>query len=211
MRRLLAFSLLVLVASIFAYWYSLDEAAATGGAFPYSKHGGATTDGATPCAGGVNRGLGTDYGGNCTSSTYNNDLEAGKYKSGECTHCHEPHASFGGGEPFPYTGGDAGPDSYLAFKEYGAAANYANLCWYCHENMFNINNEGSPTSMGRFKFYQGKTVFEASSHNISSYFKWPGTTGDPQQIWPRQSRLSLPSGNMGSCHACSLIFPVRGV
>ncbi|MEK7680411.1 MAG: hypothetical protein AAB356_09470, partial [Deltaproteobacteria bacterium] len=206
MRRLIAISLIVLAASVGAYYYSLDEASATGGAFPSTKHGGGTTDGATPCAGGVNRGLGDDYGGNCLSATYNSDAEAGKYKSGECTHCHEPHASFGGSEPFPYTSNDAGPDPYLLMKEYGGASqttqNYANLCWYCHENMFNINGEGSPTGMGRFKFYQGKTVFQASSHNTSTSFYWRGTTGDPQQIWPRQSRSFLPSGNKGSCLNC---------
>src|SRR3990170_315714 len=78
---------------------------ATGGAFKDTKHGGGTTDGETPCAGGVNRGLGSDYGGDCTTAVYYDTPDAGKYESGECTHCHEPHASFGQIEPEPRTGG----------------------------------------------------------------------------------------------------------
>lgn len=60
----------MLAASVAAYYYSLYDASATGGAFPYTKHDGGTTDGETPCAGGVNRGLGADYGGNCTNAVY---------------------------------------------------------------------------------------------------------------------------------------------
>ncbi|MBI5237605.1 MAG: hypothetical protein HY887_04200, partial [Deltaproteobacteria bacterium] len=63
-------SLSVLLASIIIWRISLHNASATGGAFPYTKHGGGATDGETPCAGGVNRGLGADYGGNCTNAVY---------------------------------------------------------------------------------------------------------------------------------------------
>lgn len=178
---------------------------ATGGAFTSTKHGGGTTDGETPCAGGVNRGLGTDYSGNCASAQYLVDPEAGSYLSGECAHCHEPHARFGGIEPSPSFGGDAGPDPYLLMKEYGGASqttqNYANLCWYCHENISNINGSGSQPGYGRWSFYQGKTVFEASSHYTSTNFSWPGD-GLASPIWPRKDRSFLPSGNKGSCLNC---------
>ena len=177
---------------------------ATGGAFPYTKHGGGTTDGLTPCAGGVNRGLGADYGGDCATNP-----EAGTYKSGECAHCHEPHSSFGEAEPPPSSGADAGPDPYLLMKEYGTATNYANLCWYCHNNIGNINGSGSPSGMGRWSFYQGEGVYGSSSHDDSASFYWPGTTGDPVSIWPRQTRQSLPSGNLGSCLNCHTPHGIR--
>ena len=194
--------LLTVFSVITASFNTVDDANATGGAFPFTKHGGGTTDGATPYdAGngpGVDRSVNPDYG------TYYNSLnpEAGKYKGGECTQCHEPHASFGGSEAPPSTGGDAGPDQYLALKEYGTSTNYSNLCWYCHENFSNINGSGSPLGSGRWSFYQGGTVYQSSSHYLSSNFYWPGTSGDPTATWPRQNRSSLPSGNQGSCLNC---------
>src|SRR3989337_4293259 len=95
---------------------------ATGGAFPFTKHGGVTgngvdrsTTGSWPPSGG------------------------GVYQKGECTHCHAPHASFGGDEPYPnyanhpsfMTPDEAqGPDPYLLFAD-----NNAKLCWTCHETI----------------------------------------------------------------------------
>ncbi|MBI5234880.1 MAG: hypothetical protein HY886_01330 [Deltaproteobacteria bacterium] len=185
---------------------------ATNGAFPYSKHGGGTTDGETPCAGGVNRGLGTDYGGNCTNAVYYNDPDAGKYVSGECNHCHEPHASFGGAEPSPSSSGDAGPDPYLVFKQYGTSAGYSELCWYCHENISNINGSGSQPTMGRWGFYQGKAIYQASSHYSppAGEFYWPGD-GSGSPIWPRTNRNGLPTGNKGSCLNCHTPHGIRAL
>src|SRR3990170_7994985 len=137
MRKLFTICILIFLV-IASFWlFTQKDAIATGGSFPYTKHGGGTTDGVAPYdfgnGPGVDRAVNPDYG------TYYNNLntEAGKYKGGECTQCHEPHASFGGSEAPPSTGGDAGPDPYLALREYGTSTNYANLCWYCHENMAN--------------------------------------------------------------------------
>ncbi len=168
---------------------------ATGGAYPYTKHGGGTVDGVN--FNGVDRGVNPDY--SSVGNQYFNTTEAGVYQPGECGQCHETHASFGGLEPPPATGGDAGPDPYLLFKEYGTSANYSELCWYCHEY---LAPNGKPTGYGYWGFYQGKTVYQASSHYNSPNMFWPGTTGDPVTIWPRQSRQSLPSGNKGSCLNC---------
>ncbi|MDP2681750.1 MAG: hypothetical protein Q8P28_02935 [Deltaproteobacteria bacterium] len=233
MKRFLLLSALSLVFAITAYLYPwaglkiIPDAFATGGAFINTKHGGGTTDGLTPCAGGVNRGLGADYEGltadpcNTLPGTnpYNStNPEAGTYGSGECLHCHEPMGSFGGSEPHPNTSSTpadtAGPSPYLLFKgDYNSATTNgasAELCWYCHQNQVNINNSNSPRSMGRWSFYQGKTIFQASSHFLPPFdpqfatgqFYWPGTTGDPVQIWPRQNRSGLPTGNKGSCLNC---------
>lgn len=201
-RSIALFSALLITVFIVitASFNTVHDANATGGAFPYTKHGGGTTDGVTPYdrgnGPGVDRAVNTDY-----VTHYNS--EAGKYKGGECTQCHEPHASFGGLEAPPSTGGDAGPDAYLALKDYGSTTNYANLCWYCHENFSNINSSGSPLRMGRWSFYQGMTTYMASSHYSppAGSFYWPGD-GSASPIWPRKNRSGLPNGNMGSCLNC---------
>ena len=182
-----------------------QEVSATGGAFDLTKHGGGTTDGDTPYdAGngpGVDRTINSDY----TDGTQydESNIEAGKYRAGDCNQCHEPHASFGGSEPAPNTGGDEGPDAYLALKDYGSTANYSNLCWYCHQYFSNINGSGSPVSMGKFRFYQGQTVYQESSHyiDVGNNMYWPGD-GSGSPIWPRKSRQLLASGNRGSCVNC---------
>ena len=187
---------------------------ATGGAFPYTKHGGGTTDGATPCAGGVNRGLGDDYIGNCDTAQYNpTNTDAGTYQSGSAptatsrTQASERVSQNQTQATMPV------PDPYLAMKDYGGSSqttqNYANLCWYCHENITNINLSGSPLSMGRWSFYQGKIVYQDSSHYNSANFYWPGVS-DITPVWPRQSRISLPSGNKGSCLNCHTPHGIKG-
>ncbi|MBI5234681.1 MAG: hypothetical protein HY886_00315 [Deltaproteobacteria bacterium] len=132
---------IILVAALYFFRVS-QEALATNGAFPSTKHGGGTTDGETPCAGGVNRGLGVDYGGDCTTAATTNaynsgNTAAGTYKSGECNHCHELHSSFGGAEPYPNT--SSFTQQYLLFNlPTTTAGGYAELCWYCHDRMSNI-------------------------------------------------------------------------
>ncbi|MEK7773693.1 MAG: cytochrome c3 family protein, partial [Deltaproteobacteria bacterium] len=175
-----------------------DDASATGDAFPDVKHGGGTTDGVTPYdAGngpGVDRSVNPDYG-----TYYNNtNSEAGQYKGGECTQCHEPHASFGGDEPPPI---NSSADPYLLMRYGTSVTNYAELCWYCHDNM-TLN--GNPTGYGYWGFYQGSTVYQAGSHYNppAGSFYWPPTTGDPVSIWPRRDRSGLPTGNRGSCLNC---------
>lgn len=189
----------VILTFFFGILYGRHSAFATNGAFPYTKHGGGATDGVNPYdAGngpGVDRSVNPDYGG----SYYNNiNPEAGKYKGGECTQCHEPHASFGGSEPAPVNGT---PDPYLLMRYGTSVTNYAELCWYCHESM-NLN--GNPTGYGYWGFYQGKNVYQASSHYNppAGSFYWPGTSGDPVNIWPRKNRSGLPTGNLGSCLNC---------
>ncbi|MBI5236771.1 MAG: hypothetical protein HY886_11075, partial [Deltaproteobacteria bacterium] len=56
---------------------------------------------------------------------------------------------------------------------------------------------------GRWGFYQGQTAYKASSHYVNyTNMYWPGTTGDPVTIYPRQNRSTKPLGNKGSCLNC---------
>ena len=170
---------------------------ATGGAFPFTKHGGGTTDGETPYNAG--NGAGVDRSVNPLFSIYyNNVMNGGKYRGGECNHCHEAHASFGGFEPPPNasTGGDAGggPNPYLVLSD----AN-PNACWFCHEYLANISGSGSPVGYGRYSFYQGKAYYERSGHYNNTTMKSPGY--GPGSPWPRKDRTTTAtSGHCINCH-----------
>src|SRR3989304_472367 len=72
----------------------VPDARATGGAFTFTKHGGGTVDGIK--FSGINRAVAGEAG-----AFYYDQSEAGRYQSGECMHCHEPHSRFGGGEAPP--------------------------------------------------------------------------------------------------------------
>ncbi len=148
---------------------------ATGGAFSFSKHGGATGNGV------VRKQWTTDPAS--SSDVYPSSV----YAAGECSQCHEPHASYGGDEPFPnsttypniMTSTEAeGPDPYLLF-----ANNNANLCWTCHET---FSFTGKPLGWGREGFYQGRTVYQASKHYTSASMLSPAYSGTI--IHPRKGR-----------------------
>lgn len=69
--------------------------------------------------------------GNSTSGVMRSHLDAqySTFSRGNCAHCHEQHASLGGGEPAPV---DGGPDSYLVFTEW--SNDYYNaFCNKCHD------------------------------------------------------------------------------
>jgi len=93
---------------------------------------------------------------------------------GECTHCHDEHASRDG-MPTP-----GGPYDYLLFKE-----NNNNFCY--------TNNGAGPchASAGAKGIYQGPTVYDNSSHATSTYAYWPGPTPP-----------SRPSSDYGKCLNC---------
>ena len=207
------FLLLTLVFLFFAIFQIIPNAFATGGAFKDTKHGGGIVDGID--FEGVNRALSNpDY----PTGLYNVDnSEAGQYQSGECAHCHEPHASFGDIEPAPnstnpgFSGGmtsgeAAGPDPYLvfgAFDSSGSQGAYSKLCWYCHDNFF---GGGGPRT-GYWNFYQGggfaSDPYQQSSHYKSLNFYWPGATNilPYGESFPRTKRSSS-GGNVGSCLNC---------
>ncbi|MBI4972687.1 MAG: hypothetical protein HZC16_02580 [Candidatus Omnitrophica bacterium] len=209
-----------LIAAFSLCLFSQPNAHATGGGYTSTKHGGKSIDPPSapvaPCAGGANRGIGTDYigAGNCSAPGVYYNATEGTYAAGECAHCHEPHASFGGTEPAPNTAGtDAGPDPYLLMKDYNSATagTYTNLCLYCHNN---ISMNSQTTGYGYWGFYQGGTNYQASSHYTSTNFKYPGIqTGDTAagtEPWPRRSRTALSSGNTGSCLNCHTPHGISG-
>src|SRR4030042_3322468 len=56
------------------------------------------------------------------------------YSKGNCTHCHEQHASIGGGEPSP-TGG---PDQFSLFAPMNATSQTTNFCFQCHKGIGSV-------------------------------------------------------------------------
>jgi len=109
-----------------------------------------------------------------------------EYAAGHCGHCHEMHASIGGGEPAP-TGDTQNP--YALFKENYGSVDRNQLCYACHENLPSLG--GMPLKWGRYGIYEGKTRYTASDHNTNTNMVWPGAS---------------PPGpgytDYGNCHNC---------
>jgi predicted CXXCH cytochrome family protein len=186
-RYKILFGVTIVLAALYLVtdFKSVPDADATGGAFTSTKHGGADVD--SEPNDGVDRSVHPDVG-----AFYYDDSEAGEYKPGECNHCHEPHASFGGIEP-----------PYLLFRD-----NDNDLCWYCHENInFDPIFGGG---VGRWRFYQGETIFTASSHGLSTSFTWPGDDGlvSPSTIWPRDR--VRPNADRYKCINCHTPHGILG-
>ena len=206
----LGFSLFVLFYGI-SYFVALPHAFATGGAFPYTTHGGGTVDGVK--ADGVDRALSGDPDIDPWYFESADTTEAGEYASGECSHCHEPHNSFGGIEPPPTNSSGApydlvdttdAPDDYLLF---GQDSN--ELCWYCHNYM--TVSAGGPfeEGFGRWGVYQGDLIYSDSSHGKSSDFLWPGVGArDSNEVWPRA--YARQPGDENKCINCHTPHGVRG-
>ena len=206
----LGFSLFVLFYGISSF-VELPHAYATGGAFPYTTHGGGTVDGVK--ADGVDRALSGDPDIDPWYFESADTTEAGEYASGECSHCHEPHNSFGGIEPPPTNSSGApydladttdAPDDYLLF---GQDSN--ELCWYCHNNM--TVSAGGPfeEGFGRWGVYQGNLIYSDSSHGTSSDFLWPGVGArDSPEVWPRA--YARQTGDEKKCINCHTPHGVRG-
>jgi hypothetical protein len=110
-RYKILFGVTIVLAALYLVtdFKSVPDADATGGAFTSTKHGGADVD--SEPNDGVDRSVHPDVG-----AFYYDDSEAGEYKPGECNHCHEPHASFGGIEPPPFT---TEPHAYLPTSCFG--------------------------------------------------------------------------------------------
>lgn len=184
------------------------KADASGGVFTSTKHGGGTVDGEPHV--GVDRSVNPDH-----FPYYNsNEAGAGKYESGECSHCHEPHASFGASsevpplkEPLP-TGG---PTAYILMQDtYNSATEgeNSNLCWYCHEEINWDPFYGG--GIGRWKFYQGKDLYNLSGHaNASVDFAWPGA-GVATDLFPRRDRSGYAAANDESCVNCHTPHGIGG-
>ena len=179
-RKLLITLLTILVAGggIFIFFKIVN---ATGGAYNQTKHGSTTS--------GVDRS--------------NIDNRYNEYGKGECNHCHEPHASFGGYEPNPV---DGRADKYIIFTE-----NNNEFCWTCHR-ILTLN--GKPKGWGFYGFYQGETIYLNSSHGnsaVNQNMRWPGLTGsvdDP--IWPRMVDRSAIGNQAGFCLNCHTPHGIKG-
>jgi hypothetical protein len=140
----------LLSAILYVLIYALQEARATGNAFMFTKHGARVAAENRTQFGGVDRSVVSTLGGQWPPTS-----QAGAYSKGECTNCHEPHASWGGGtwggeEPYPsaasypsalMSAAEAqGPDPFLLFSDtqrnISAASDAASFCWTCHESMY---------------------------------------------------------------------------
>lgn len=201
LKLILLISLLTINLFLIILTYT-QNADATGGAFPFTKHGGVTDNGVVRKK---------EDGNSVYPSTV--------YAPGECTQCHEPHASYGDSEVYPssFAGYPAfmtateadGPDPYLLFSD-----NNAKLCWTCHET-FSFSNSYNQLGWGYYGFYQGKTVYENSTHGDplkNTNMLWPGISGETNSIHPRKSRPSMLNSisQKGICLNCHTPHGILG-
>ncbi len=192
------FSLLLFIFPLFFVIISdIQNVEATDNAFSSAKHGSTKAGENDAEFGGVRRKKAVGEG---DESYYVYPLTV--YGRGECTQCHEPHASFGGNEVYPSISAGhptfmsdteaEGPDPYLLFAD-----NNSRLCWTCHET-FTLT--GRPTGWGAYGFFQGRTEYEASEHGnpaVNKNMIWPGISG--ATIHPRKARSGAP-GICLNCH-----------
>lgn len=94
------------------------------------------------------------------------------YPKGNCTHCHEAHASIGGGEPSP-TGG---PDKFGLFAPMNPTSQTNNFCFQCHKGAGSVQFGGITNYTYSKNFGGGTATFNniydafnatGSSHNLS--------------------------------------------
>lgn len=204
MKKTLILILLIALPTFFIIGY----AAGTGGTFPQTEHGGTDAvypdrtgypsgDGVT----GVNRGRIAPYYSGAYEDPSN--TEAGKYLSGECNHCHEPHASFGG-EPVPNWGSHgatgAGPDKYLLFADYDDKWTRTDLCGFCHQET-DPDANGIPNDTPYDYSFKGVTKFKSTAHFAPQggrpAVQWPG--GQYGSTYPAKS--SSDAGTCVNCHS----------
>ena len=196
LSRIDNFILLVIGALFFAALFSLvylpSFVIATGAAFQFTKHGAATAGENRTANGGVDRSV---------TGQWPPAAEAGTYLKGECSHCHEPHASFGGSEPYPNSGSypsfmtsaeAAGPSTYLLFSNANVTGGVGSgsgvsFCWTCHEN---LTLQANPLGWGYYGFYQGRSMFGAHQTFGGIGIAWPGEppSGGASTIHPRSPR-----------------------
>ncbi len=211
MARFFVFFSTIFLLTVYLCSFNPGKASATGGAFPFTKHGATAPGQNNTQDGGVDR---------STTGQWPPGSEAGKYGKGECTNCHEPHASWGGSEPYPNLSNQPtfmtptqaeGPDPYLAFSnsfgtEISNQNERAGFCWTCHET-FNLN--GNPPGWGYYGFYQGRDIFNGSMgtqpHSFlgAGNFQWPGEPpgGGASTIHARDPRpTSNYSAQCLNCH-----------
>lgn len=121
------------------------------------------------------------------------------YATGNCGHCHEMHASIGGGEPAPV----GGPDSHTLFAPYNSLIRTQNpylhtdnFCFYCHSSISGpqVTNQDYSAAFGGATVGSGsQSIMEAfnqqSYHNLYDigvflnnnpmYSTWFASRGNP--------------------------------
>jgi len=107
------------------------------------------------------------YAGSYTGSAHGNSVNGvnrstidGKFSSysvGNCSHCHEAHASIDGSEPEPSGGVAAGPDPALAFSE------EEETCVTCHDGSPVLANIFTPSN----KTYRHPMYDYSDKHTLS--------------------------------------------
>lgn len=77
-------------------------------------------------------------------------IDSQGYARGNCTHCHEQHASIGGSEPAPIGGAPSGSALFAdKFSDVGSNpySESDNYCFSCHINLGSVQSEGGISNL----------------------------------------------------------------
>jgi len=113
----------------------------------------------------------TSYGVNRT------DISAFGYSKGNCSHCHEQHASIGGSEPIPNTGEDLGPDIYLLFGRLWFPMIQKNIfCFGCHIEIGSYQSGGQVQNYS-YSYRRGGDIALTCPDSIYESFQFVANDG----------------------------------
>ncbi len=147
----------------------------------------------------TNSAHGSNSSGVCRSYLYQNG-----YSKGNCSHCHEQHASINGSEPEPVNGQPSGfclfADNFNSSKTVGPYDQSDDFCFYCHVNLNSLQCGGGITNYLYSNTAGGYSSYDASdilgAFNLQSYHN----LYDIQQF--AKSKFAFFKNSSNPCVAC---------
>lgn len=127
-----------------------------------------------------------------------------QYADGNCSHCHEQHASIEGQEPGPASG-TASPFGLFAGNNLPAASPYSqenNFCFYCHTSSGSQQSGGVLTNRQYSNTYGGYDIDSATgileAFNLSSYHNLADVQSFAASNFP--ANFNSDSNACSACH-----------
>ena len=187
LKRILTVTLFLAAALVYFAADSgrVPDARATGGAFPFTKHGGGTVDGIK--FSGINRAVAGETGAFTMTKPRQEDTSRASALTVTSLIRVSAEPSL---RPLASSG-----QSYLLMQNPNK-----NLCLYCHDNINYSTFYG--TGVGYWEFFQGRTRYDDSSHGQSSSFRWPGVSGSLSGAAAFPRDFVRPIDNLNDCINC---------
>ena len=146
--------------------------------------------------------------GDASNGVYRSDLAVMGYSKGNCSHCHEQHASINGTEQTPVNGNGSPFNLFSGtFNTSAMTKPYAQsdvFCFYCHSTVSSLQ---SGASMVNYDYANTFAGFSGGPVSIMDAFNQPGETGasyhNLYDIWYFcKSEFSYFTDNSDPCTGC---------